>query len=210
MLVNAVVAALGLAVALTAPCRSAHERPVCAGCKRIANLVFSYVVRGTRPWGHHNNLHFRRLASRSGCIPICGFLLLLIAAPLVQRLVKWSLKKARPLGSCMTTHSRYGRPGSPENVCGRGYPWREVPRPCWSLADSGRPYGHAKPTQSQPLIVLVALAFVVAVVLAMVVVCVLGNDRGLSCEQSTLEQVRVERLVERFGRLGGQLGVNAP
>ena len=42
--------------------------------------------------------------------------------------------------------------------------------PCWSLADLGGPYDHAKPTQSYSLVVVVVLAFVV----------VLGDDRGLS------------------------------
>ena len=74
------------------------------------------------------------------------------------------------------------------------------------------PNGHAKPTQSYPLVVVVpALSFVVVVpVLAFVVVADFGDDRGLSYEQATLEQVGVERLVQRFGRLGGQLGVDAP
>ena len=43
--------------------------------------------------------------------------------------------------------------------------------PCWSLADFGGPYGHAKPTQSYSLVVVPLLSFVDAV---------LGDDRGLS------------------------------
>ncbi len=73
---------------------------------------------------------------------------------------------------------------------------RDAP-PCWSLADFGDPYGHAKPTQSYPLVVVV------------VAVADFGDYCGLSYEQATLEQVGVERLVQRFGRLGGQLGVDA-
>ncbi len=81
---------------------------------------------------------------------------------------------------------------------------RDAP-PCWSLADFGDPYGHAKPTQSYPLVVVL----VVVVVLAVVAVADFGDDCGFSYEQATLEQVGVERLVQRFGRLGGQLGVDA-
>ena len=52
--------------------------------------------------------------------------------------------------------------------------------PCWSTADFGGPYGHAKPTQSYPLVVVVpVLAFVVVVILTLVVAD-LGDDRGLS------------------------------
>ena len=50
--------------------------------------------------------------------------------------------------------------------------------PCWSLADLGGPYDHAKPTQSYSLVVVVVLDFVVVPVLTFDVV--LGEDRGLS------------------------------
>jgi hypothetical protein len=49
-------------------------------------------------------LHQGQDVSRS--VLIGGFLVLLIAAPLVRQLVKWSLKKARLWGSWMTTNSR--------------------------------------------------------------------------------------------------------
>ena len=50
--------------------------------------------------------------------------------------------------------------------------------PCWSTADFGGPYGHAKPTQSYPLVIVVpVLAFVVVVILTLVVAD-LGDDRG--------------------------------
>jgi hypothetical protein len=49
-------------------------------------------------------LHQGQDVSRS--VLIGGFLVLLIAAPLVRQLEKWSLKKARLWGSWMTTNSR--------------------------------------------------------------------------------------------------------
>src|SRR5215207_3257611 len=91
--------------------------------------------------------------------------------------------------------------------------------PCWSPGDLGGPYSQARPTQSYPLVVVVpaitfvvvpVIAAVVVPVLAFVVVAVRGADRGLSYEQATREQVSVQRLVQRSGRLGGQLGVDAP
>ena len=72
-------------------------------------------------------LHQGQDVSRS--VLIGGFLVLLIAAPLVRQVVKWSLKKARLWGNRVTTDSRQGRSGLPENVRGRGYPRREEPRP---------------------------------------------------------------------------------
>src|SRR3712207_31814 len=79
---------------------------------------------------------------------------------------------------------------------------RSEPRPA---GRSGRFRWPPRPrkTYGYPLVVVLVLAVVV-------VVADLGDDRGLSYEQATLEQVGVERLVERFGRLGGQLGVDAP
>jgi hypothetical protein len=47
------------------------------------------------------------------------------------------------------------------------------------LVESGGPHGHAKPTQSYPLIVVPVLAFVV-VILAVAGVADFGVDRGLS------------------------------
>ena len=57
--------------------------------------------------------------------------------------------------------------------------------PCWSLADFGGPYSHAKPTYCYPLVVLVVVLVVVVVpvvvvVLALIVVADFGVDRGLS------------------------------
>ena len=49
-------------------------------------------------------LHQGQDVSRS--VLIGGFLILLIAAPLMRQLVKWNLKKARLWGSGMTTESR--------------------------------------------------------------------------------------------------------
>lgn len=49
-------------------------------------------------------LHQGQDVSRS--VLIGGFLILLIAAPLIRQSVKWSLKKARLWGSGMTTESR--------------------------------------------------------------------------------------------------------
>jgi hypothetical protein len=60
-----------------------------------------------------------------------------------------------------------------------------------------------------PLVVVPGITFVV-VIFAVVAVADFGVDRGLSYEQAALEQVGVERLVECFGRLRGQLGVDAP
>jgi hypothetical protein len=53
--------------------------------------------------------------------------------------------------------------------------------PCWSLAGFGGPYGHARPTQSYSLVVVVpVIAFVVVIVLAVVGVADFGDDRSLS------------------------------
>ena len=71
------------------------------------------------------------------------------------------------------------------------------------LAGSAGLFGHAKPTQSYPLVVVPVLAVVV-------VVADFGDDRGLSYWQAAREQLGVKRLVQRFGRLGGQLGVDVP
>src|ERR687890_2375912 len=88
--------------------------------------------------------------------------------------------------------------------------------PCWSPGDLGGPYSHAQDLpRGYPLVVVVpAITFVVVPVIAVVVVILVvvgvadfGVDRGLSYEQAACEQVGVERLVERFGRLGGQLRV---
>ena len=49
-------------------------------------------------------LHQGQDVSRS--VLIGGFLILMIAAPLMRQLVKWSLKKSRLWGSGMTTESR--------------------------------------------------------------------------------------------------------
>ena len=59
---------------------------------------------------------------------------------------------------------------------------RDAP-PSWSLADFGGPCGHAKTTQSYPLVVVPVLAVVVVVivvVLAVVAVADFGDDCGLS------------------------------